>query len=133
MKNISITGNVRRNLTYRLCPNTEFSIGNWQIGLTTICTEALQDINAFVNITSNVSVSEKYKSGNIVTYEQPLNTIYLNLKKNAKAINRFSTPIYLDMNRQSEEIEFHFYNTLTEQKFEMDVNIALNIQFKRVA
>lgn len=132
MKVVNLIGNIKDNLTYRLCPNTEFSTGSWQIALSAICAEAREDINTFVNITSSVSVSQKYTNGEIAVYEQPLNTVYLSLRKTGKSINRFSDPLYLDINRQSEEIEFNFYDSLTGKRLIVDVKIALNVFFKRV-
>lgn len=133
MKIVSVTGNIKDGVIYRLCPNTEFSIGSWQIAISTISADASQDINSIVNITSSVSVNQKYKDGKVTIYEQPLNSVYLNLRKNSKSINRFTFPIYIDINRQSEEIEFHFIDGFTGSLLNFDVKVSLTVLFKRIA
>jgi len=129
-KIVSITGNISTGLSYTLCPNTEFSIGTWQLAISAVCVEALQDTNTFTSITCSASVNQKYVNGNVTIYEQPLNTIHLNLKKNSKSINRF-TPIFLDFNRQSEYIEFHFYDCLTQRQLDINANVSINVLFRR--
>jgi len=133
IKVVNLTGNIQSNLSYKLCPNTEFSIGHWQIAISTFCVEAFQDINAFINITSNASVNQRFDKGRVSVYEQPLNTVHLNIKNKAKSINRFSMPIFLDVNRQSEDIDINFYDSLTGKKCDFNAKVSLNVMFRRAS
>lgn len=93
-KCVEIKANLKNSFpTYRLCPNSEFSTGQWMLAITSICCEAIaEDINSFCTVSSNFCVSERYSaSGQVEIYQQPLTTIYVNLKKN-KSINRFTSP-----------------------------------------
>jgi len=84
IKLVQIKGNLaQQNFSYRLCPNTEFSTGTWQMALQSVGYETKVDINQFCNITSNFSVSKHFsESGIAENYEQPLATVHINLKKN---------------------------------------------------
>lgn len=132
-KVVNLIGNISNDLNYKLCPSTEFSTGHWQIAISTLCVEASQDINSFVNITSSACVNQRFDKGEVKVYEQPLITVHLNLRNKSKSINRFSYPIYLDINRQSEDIEFKFYDSLTGQKCNFDAKVSLNVMFRRFA
>lgn len=136
MKVVNISGTITQNsnlLRYRLCPSTEFSVGQWQMAISTLCVHANQDINAFLAVTSNASVSQKYINFQPSDYQQPLNVVYINLKQGTRSLNRFSYPLFIDINRVLEEIDFYFTDSLTERAAAVNAQVSINVLFRRKA
>jgi len=136
MKCIPVVGNISaRTLTYRLCPNTEFSNGKWQMAISVVCLESQvdTDLYLFCTISSSFSVAIRYsKNGATEVYEQPLVTFQLNLKKNTKSINRFSFPLWLNINQISDEVIFTCKNAKDETHLDQNVNAVINVLFRKV-
>lgn len=134
-KCVSVSGNLKQNnISYKLCPNTEFSTGKWQISISVVCLEAKEDINTFCSITSNFSVENRFSSkGELESYEQPLVTFQINLRKSGKSVQRFSNPIWLNINRLSDEILFRFLQQPNETVLNFDCVAVINILFRRPA
>lgn len=135
IKYVQCIGNLKENnVIYKLCPTNEFSTGVWQMAISCFCCETEEDINEFCNISSNSCVGQRISSsGQVETYEQPLGTVYLNLKKatTKKSINRFSFPLWLTINRISEEIHFNFQIAKNGRAISQDCQVILNVMFKR--
>jgi len=129
------SGNLKnKDIVYKLCPSSEFAIGTWRIAISTLCCEANEDIYDFCTVTSSSSCAKRYSSEGILEiYEQPMCTVFLNLKTNGskKSINRFSYPIWLTMNRDADVIGFRFINA-QEKDILIDCKVLLTVLFQRV-
>ncbi|MBM3937457.1 MAG: hypothetical protein FJ333_02220 [Sphingomonadales bacterium] len=132
-KLVQVTGNLsKNNVQYRLCPNTEFSKGVWQMAISVICIEANVEINQFCTFSSSFSVNKQYsREGETHTVQQPISTIYVNLKKGSKSINRFSFPIWVTINRLSDVLDFQCSNSLNGNPFNPDCEIAITLMFRK--
>ena len=67
MKSVNVRGRLPDgNLSYRLCPSTEFSKGSWQMAIGSISCHSVVDQKVLCSVSSNVSVDQKYsKEGEI--------------------------------------------------------------------
>lgn len=134
LKSINITGNIANGLTYKLCPSSEFSTGHWQVAVANICIDTSEDINVFCTISTNFSINKRYSdTQQIEAYEQPLNSLHFNLKKaNPRAMNRFTHLLWLDINRISDDMDFHFVDPLSGQRLQQNAKISMNVLFRRL-
>lgn len=133
LKCVSISGESIRDLRYRLCPNTEFSDGEWQIALSAVCIKAEEELNFFCSVNSNFSVDKRYsKDGEIQIYQQPLNTWLVLLKKDGQSVNRFSYPLWFNINRLSDEVIFTLCDASNEKRIDKKFKVVLNVLFRRV-
>jgi len=134
IKAVQIKGNLKNDrLSYRLCPNTEFSTGRWNTAVTSICCDCKEDINFFCTISSNFSVNTKYNELNdIVTYQQPLFTSLMKAEKNGKIILT-ANPTWFEINRFSDVLFLNLENSLTGVKIQSNVDAIITIMFKRIA
>ena len=75
IKSILIKGNLHSSpLTYRLCPNTEFSLGAWNLSVTAIsysCTDV--HFKSQCSLSCNFVRGQKYSvnEDSIVSYQMP--------------------------------------------------------------
>jgi len=106
-KSILLSGNLKtKPVEYRLCPNTEFSFGQWQIALCGLFFELKSEdinLNVFCTVSTNASVQDRFsKYGDVETYQQPFITVHLKLNKDtSKTSFNFSNPVWLPINRIS--------------------------------
>lgn len=134
-KCVQLFGNLKsEKIIYKLCPNTEFSNGDWEISVSSLCVSSAVEESNFWTISCNFSVNKKIShKGEFEIYEQPLATVFINLKAGNKSINRFSYPLWLKINRISDSITFTFSQNSSTNKITKDCDIILNILFRRVA
>lgn len=134
IKSVQIKGNISTGkLTYKLCPSNEFSLGTWQVAISTICLESAVDASQFFTFTSNFCVSQRYsQQGVIESYQQPLATIYVNVKAQAKTMNRFSFPIWFTINRISDILCLKVTDSFTEIEIDRDIKLSLTLLFRKV-
>jgi len=132
IKSIQLRGNLMHEISYKLCPNTEFSSGNWQIAVTNACIDLNEDLDFFCTISSNFCVNHRYdQSGAIETYEQPLFTFLLNGKRLTKVFHSTS-PVWFEINRLSDVLILRFTDCIqnTKSQANCDISVTLLVQRK---
>ena len=134
MKSVNVRGRLPDgNLSYRLCPSTEFSKGSWQMAIGSISCHSVVDQKVLCSVSSNVSVDQKYsKEGEIETYEQPLVTFYLSVRPNEKISTRFY-PMWFNINRQSDTLFLKFFDASTDEKLKSNCTIITTLLLRKVA
>lgn len=113
MKVIPVIGN-QLQIKYRPI-NQEFQNKTWFIKLLSASFESQVEFQNNVVISCNFVTSEMYsQSGQIVTYEQPLQVFFLKLGLNGKNSFRFNDNNWFQVN--SSAFELNFSITDTERK-----------------
>ena len=82
IKSVIVSGNLNDNLVYKLCPNTEFSDGAWNVTIKSIGYSCLvPNFKDLCQISCNLVKSQRYKdSYEVESYDQPFNIFLLETK-----------------------------------------------------
>jgi len=85
-KSVTIQGNLRNKISYKLCPADEFSTGEWFISLSSVSYDAKETFSLCCEVTSNFVVGQKYSENfEVQFYEQPLATVSIIVAENQRA------------------------------------------------
>ena len=90
IKSVIVSGNLNRNLVYKLCPNTEFSEGAWNINIKTIAYSCLiPNFKELCEISCNLVKSQRYNdSFEVESYDQPFTIFVLESQKTTLNLGR---------------------------------------------
>jgi len=134
IKCAQISGNVNGSLKYRLCPSTEFSTGRWNVAISEVCAHANEEFKGFITLSTDFSVNQQFNNKKeIEIYQQPLITFQLDLTSGAKSMRRFSSPVWLEINRTKDIMNITAKDTFTQTEIKENVEISITLLFKRIA
>ena len=91
-KSVCVTGNLKDGpLEYRCYPVDEFNRGTWCVAINSVTFDSVEVISKTCVISCNFSTSQKRsKRGEILIYEQPLNSFHIKTSQAAsRGIFRF--------------------------------------------
>ena len=86
IKSVVIYGNLQNdNLTYKLCPSSEFSEGVWNICISSLGYICKTNVNELCEVSCNLVKSQKYNNNfEVESYDEPFTLFLLESSANSK-------------------------------------------------
>jgi hypothetical protein len=134
LKSVLLKGTLENDITYTLCPATEFSEGLWTIAINSLTYECIIEgieIKQSFSISCNLVKSQKLSSTNQVeSYDQPLNVFIFDSKLKKKTI--YFDKLWFQINAVSNELKFTIKNVEQNENVTYANKITLHVLFQRV-
>ena len=135
-KSICLKGNVQNGpIIYRPYPVNEFTVGNWQIAVSSVSFDSTATLSTTCAVASNFSTSKKRnQKGEINVYQMPLAVFHLKTSSSTpRSVFRFS-PIFFPMNALGDELRLSLVDTFQEDDVPLKFNceVVIQILFRRV-
>lgn len=138
LKSLVLTGNLKevQHLSYKLYPSSEFNTGTWQMCVTSVAYNQVEEtsVNQLALLNCNMVKDLKMEHNyTIATFYPTLTSVLMNCDKKQKNKIDYLPDNWFTINNYSDEVRIYFLHPKTKAILKTNVFVVVHLLLKRVA